>query len=315
MYATSCRARLFLIAASAAVASSAAAQGPTAAECDSILRARAVPAERFVELVITSDRRGGKIPRPFSLALLNRIGNDFSLPSKIAVPIFSLSRFATDTLGRGKSNWGIPDLDISVRLTLDASGFPRRIQPYALTRAPDLDSSFVNAIRRAFADTAWLQSQALAPQIRGDSVVVDVELTVRSVYTKKELASREKRIRNSELAELTISRVVLPHYPDGVPPGLPKDAPEMTYPERQAAAKKTGHVLMHAILDIDSTMVPSSIHFEESTHPDFEVAVRYWLPGVRYRPARIGACAVPMRVAQPIDFKIPPPRLLPYRTP
>ncbi|NNC29149.1 energy transducer TonB [Longimicrobium terrae] len=79
---------------------------------------------------------------------------------------------------------------------------------------------------------------------------------------------------------------------------------ERNYPQRMRDAGMTGRVLLEVIVDEDGRVRPNSARVVETSHPQFgEAAVRA-SERFRFRPARIGGVAVPVRVTIPILWSV-----------
>lgn len=79
---------------------------------------------------------------------------------------------------------------------------------------------------------------------------------------------------------------------------------ERNYPQRMRDAGMTGRVLLEVIVDEDGHVRPNSARVVETSHPQFgEAAVRA-SERFRFRPARIGGVAVPVRVTIPILWSV-----------
>jgi hypothetical protein len=288
--------------AAALISSAASAQAPSGPACDSILRATAVRAERTLVFIATSNKAGGKIPRPFADDLLERMRAAFTLPAKIALPVYNSTpgRLPHDSLNSGTADWLYPSTYVFARVTFDTTGTPRQIRLLEWTHDVSLDSAFLVSLRKALADTSVTNRNGRSIMPGKDSVVIDIEMSDRGWMSKKALATREARVKKNELLVLPIARVMLPHYPNAkaVVPVRPKTSP--VFPPAMQQRGKTGKVVIGAILDTAGTFVEP--WFVESTNRDFEDAVLAWLPDLRPKPATIAGCPVPVRIRQPVNF-------------
>lgn len=269
-----------------------------------MLRATAVPVQRTVVLVVSAAARGARVPRPFAEELLARVADQFTLPPRILVPLFAGPGRLPDSLHRSGDDWMRPALDAMVRVVFDSTGRARRTDFLEPTFDAGLDSSFLATVVGSLENVAWVKER-LAGQFSGDTLGVDVELNVTAVRKKKEQEAHDRRKRDSMFFELPIASVMLPHYPKGKIAASPRRLdPPLEYPESQRFMNKSGHSELHAILDTNGVVLPSSLRFDQSTHRDFDDAVRFWLSAVRYQPSRIGGCPVPVRFRQPFNFLI-----------
>ena len=76
------------------------------------------------------------------------------------------------------------------------------------------------------------------------------------------------------------------------------------YPDELRAQKVSGSVTVMVIVDSTGTLDMSSFKVVRSDHPLFTAAVRAALPGLRYRPARVGDRAVRQLVQHEFSFRV-----------
>jgi TonB family protein len=89
------------------------------------------------------------------------------------------------------------------------------------------------------------------------------------------------------------------------------------FPPTMLAQGIAGFVRAQWVVDTAGVPDTASLKIIESTHPEFEKAVRDALPFMRFRPAKIGAQYVRQLVEQPFNFRInrpaPPDTTVPPR--
>lgn len=79
---------------------------------------------------------------------------------------------------------------------------------------------------------------------------------------------------------------------------------ERNYPQRMRDAGMTGRVVLEVIVDEDGRVRPNSARVVETSHPQFGDAAIRASERFRFRPARIGGVAVPVRVTIPILWSV-----------
>lgn len=76
------------------------------------------------------------------------------------------------------------------------------------------------------------------------------------------------------------------------------------YPEIAREANVEDSLQIRFVLDTTGRVVPGSIWFVSGTYQDFARSIQNWVPHARYKPMRIGTCAVPSIEWQEFTYKL-----------
>lgn len=176
-------------------------------------------------------------------------------------------------------------LDGVVRFYLDDTGHlrPRAVQ--INSASVDIQRSVAEAIHRA--DSAG----AFAPpsrQVRNDDGAIVLHFT-DAVHDLS---------WNVPLLRVTIPAI----YVDSPPEML--HMPRINYPMGALRTRTTDRVVLRFVVQEDGRPDTSTIELVQASYRDFARVVLRSISDARFKPARIGACAVPVLVNVPIDFKI-----------
>ena len=98
-----------------------------------------------------------------------------------------------------------------------------------------------------------------------------------------------------------MARVNLPHY--RADPATPvRGSPSPRYPQLRKESGQNGAVVLSFIITKTGRPAFRSVVVERATDSLFENAVLANLGSMRFNPASIGGCPVPMLVQQPFEF-------------
>jgi hypothetical protein len=173
------------------------------------------------------------------------------------------------------------------------------------------DSAATLLFTRAF-DAARARGAALVEWPDGladDSALVHLTLWPDYVGDIPEVMAPGATMRKFAVFSLTEPERS-PAYP------LPNQR-QPVYPYENERRRIEGSVLMQFVVDTMGRAEPGSIRElwpagrprlggdSAYSHDEFVYSVRVWLREYRFRPARIGTCAVKQRVQQPLEFKKP----------
>lgn len=172
-----------------------------------------------------------------------------------------------------------------VRFQLDATGKLTNAPIMVSSSSPEIADGVVTAIQRADSNYAF-------PPPSNQLRQADGEIVLRFVDT---LAIKDPSV--------ALMRLIVPTVRADRDP-LVLDYPRMDYPPNMLQHGMSGRVGLEFIIRTDSTMDQSSLQVLESPHSEFATRALRGLTVARFRPARIGSCAVPALVRLPVDFKI-----------
>ena len=212
------------------------------------------------------------------------IRNQFDRPATLRLP------FATRVVERNskepRSSFAPFGLHGFVRFQLDTNGRLTNDAIMASSASPDIVESIIAAIQRA--DSAY----AFAPpsqSVRRENG----EIMLRFVDT---VQTKEPSVA---LMRLVIPVVIVDDKPSVREFARPR------YPAHLMMTGISGRVLLEFIIDADGAMEPGSLEVLDTPHRDLAAQALESLKTARFRPAKIGSCAVPSLVRMPVDFKIP----------
>ncbi|HEX6041421.1 energy transducer TonB, partial [Longimicrobium sp.] len=80
---------------------------------------------------------------------------------------------------------------------------------------------------------------------------------------------------------------------------------ERYYPSIMRDSRVAGRVVVEVIVDENGRVRQGSARIVETTHPAFGEATLQAVERFRFRPARMGGTAVPVRVTIPINWTVP----------
>jgi len=151
--------------------------------------------------------------------------------------------------------------------------------------SPDVGESIAAAVRRA--DSA----NAFTPPSRA---VLHDHGTIRLRFAAVPDTGRH----SIPLMRLVIPTIVI----DSVPALI--SFPRLSYPVGLRRAGLGDRVTLQFVVLSDGRIDPGSLDLLQAGYREFAIQAINGVRKARFRPARIGACAVPTVVAMPVDFKI-----------
>jgi TonB family protein len=172
-----------------------------------------------------------------------------------------------------------------VRFQLDSTGRLASDAIMVTSASPDIVESVVAAIQDADSMYAFPPPSKSLRRAKG-------QILLRFVDTV--------RVKQPSVA---LMRLIVPAVAVNEEPAVLR-FPRISYPPRLRDQGVTGRVLLEFIVGSDSLVDPGSLQILDADARPFEEAVLESLKQARFRPARIGGCAVPALVRMPVDFKI-----------
>jgi TonB family protein len=150
--------------------------------------------------------------------------------------------------------------------------------------SPDIADAIIAAVKRADSAQAFSPPSAA---VRHDDGTIWLRV----------LAPPESSQQSVSLLRLGIPTVVLDSAADLV------QHPPITYPENLWRAGTTGHVLLRAVVLPDGQVDGHSMELLHADHRELAQLVIDAIQQSRFRPARVGGCAVAATVLLPVDFR------------
>ena len=278
-----------------------------AVSCDTLaFRTSGLVRSRLLMLVLASADSGERLPRPEGDSLLALVAAALRLPNEPAPPLYSSpGRLPEDSLERGDSTWVHPSFDALVRVPLTADG-PG--MPTLLVRTYDaaLDSALLQAATQAVnSGTSTLAPVFGGPRSAHDTTrALHLSLTLSTPSDSSIRARNRRRSMRGELLERALGEVQIRHYPHAQVPKALRSSRYPRFPRDLQDAGIEGQVLLQGVIGTDGQLSLPSLRVLRTSHPAFAAAVVAAAPGLRYVPARVAGCPVPMRVQQPFTFAL-----------
>ena len=218
---------------------------------------------------------------------LRRSVEQYRAPQRIWVPLWA--RLVGDS---SKTGFGTgddpPTVDFpsgEVRFRLDASGRLATDSIAVETLNDDLAASVTAAIRRA--DSA----AAFAPPSK--KLLKD-----RGIIRLHFMTPRAGSDHGTPLLRVIVPTVRLHH-----PPDMQSRTP-IAYPDGLRRARISGRVTLQFVVGTDGRPIQNTVSIVKGEYLEFVLAAVGGVPGMRFRPGRIGDCDVPVLIRLPIDFYI-----------
>jgi TonB family protein len=126
-----------------------------------------------------------------------------------------------------------------------------------------------------------------------------------TVSTPELVDPLEGLLGDSVLTEIEVDSTVQRHPESAAP----------TYPAQLLARAVEGSAFVAYVVDSTGRVDTTSFRVIRATHPEFALAVRRALPGMRFRPALLAGIPVRQLVQQSFSFKIQQPDSVPPRRP
>lgn len=210
------------------------------------------------------------------------IRDNFNRPAMLRLP------FAARVVGRSKESPRSPfapyGLHGFIRLQLDSSGKLADAPIVVSSSSPDIRDGIVAAIERADSNYAF-------PVPSGDLRRDSGQIVLRFVDT----------VRTKE-PSVALLRMIIPAVVAESDPAV-LDYQVLAYPANLARAGVRGRVLLEFIIGTDGALEPGSLELLDAPHSELATLAVQGLKTARFRPAKIGRCAVPALVRLPVDFQ------------
>jgi TonB family protein len=226
------------------------------------------------------------VPRILTDVALYEIAERFRAPTPLALPAYTPEG---DT-GKWNDAPGFGHLVVNAMygLAVGRDGRLSRARTITSSLNPLLDQRVLEAIRAA--DSARMIPPG-GEELKGALAELRLLLstTTRTVRDTGVVLFRLRtpRVRFSQLVRPADNRGVRPRYPTQL-----------------RAARMEGRVLAQFVVNRDGGVEPGSINIVRAAHVQFVESVLEALPRFRFRPARIGTCAVATLAQMPFEFLI-----------
>jgi TonB-like protein len=206
------------------------------------------------------------------------IQNFFQHPMQLRLPFW-----ARTVSRRGQNR--VPGLYGFVRFRLDRLGRLPDADIQVDMASDDVGESIVAAIKRADSASAFSPP---SPAVLHDHGTVRLRFGIVADTGRKSI----------RLMRLVIPAIVVDSEPAVI------SLPPLTYPEMLRRAGFTDRILLQFVVLSNGRIDESTLDLLHADYREFAVEAIHGVREARFRPARIGTCAVPTVVALPIDFKI-----------
>jgi len=273
----------------------AAQAAPSAASCDSVLRAAHADSIAITARVYVTRRDGELLPPPVRRLVAEAFLVRFEAPTPLRLPVFNhgpaeLRTLRRETLGGDSLTIREPVVYGTYTFTIRRTGGVDSIATRTPTMVPGFDENVTAAIRSASADTALA---AIGHALDQDSLVLDLRITTGPEDTRL-------RVPPTTLFAATFPRVRLVDANPLMPTPIPQ------YPEDERDEGRDGDVLLRVVVDGSGAPVISTLEVLHATSSAFALAAAKTLARYHFAPAHVGACPVPQVVLLPFWFSLRP---------
>ena len=263
----------------------------TIAACDSIIAASRAGDARLTVSAYLTRADGESLADSAADLLLLPILTQLELPTPLRLPVFAppptRMRAFRPTTADGGAALRSPALNAVYQFTLrrDGSIHDPRVRLAAL--APGVDSAVVHALEVAGS------LGVLGPERRDLVPRGGLDLLLR-LAAGVAVPGHGRPLFNSTAGLFALV--------DATPPDT---LPTPEYPRAEEEAGWEGRVLLQFAVDRDGRPAMSTVELLQASSVGFARAALDVLPSVRFRPARVGACAVWQLVRLPFEFRLP----------
>lgn len=264
---------------------------PDVAACDSIVAAARAGDARLTVSAYLARADGEPLADSAADRLLLPILTQLELPVPLRLPMFAppptrLRAFRAAEPDSGPALRG-PALSAVYGFTLRRDGTIRDVRVRLAALAPGVDSAAVRALRLAGTLGALAaDDRALVPR-GGLGLLLRLSAGVA-------VPGHGRPLFDSAVGLFAVT--------DAVPPD---SLPEPEYPRAEEQAGWEGRVLLQFAVDPSGRPAMETVELLQAASIGFARAALEVLPEVRYRPARVGSCAVWQLVRLPIEFRLP----------
>ena len=207
------------------------------------------------------------------------IQNFFQRPAQLRLPFWART---VQVRGQGPSITGLYGY---VQFRLDQLGRLADTEIHVDMSSPDVAESIVAAVRRADSANAFLSPSR---DILHDHGIIRLRFGIVPDTGRQSIP----------MLRLVVPMIVI----DSVPTMI--SFPQLGYPVALRAAGVGDNVLLQFVVLPDGHIDPGSLDLLQAGYREFAVAAIDGVRRARFRPARIGACAVPTVVSMPVSFKV-----------
>lgn len=273
----------------------AAAQDSAQVRCDSLLRQA-----RHDSVAVTARayllRRDGSVLTPRARSLLaEAMLSHFSPPKPLRIPVFAagpvrMPMLQVEQLEGDSVNSRAPVLYGVYDFSLLRGGGVSKVTVSVPSLAPEFDSKIVEAILASTADSTL----AVVPRaLDVDSIPLELRVSTGAEDTRLRVPS------------VTIFTGFFPRLRlvDAKPLSTNKPA---LYPEEERDDGADGEAALRVVVDAAGLPLISTMEVLHATSPAFALAAARALAQYQFRPAHVGACAVPQVLEIPFWFSLKP---------
>ena len=272
----------------------AAQPAPSAATCDSLLRAARADSVAVTARAYLSRRDGEVLPPRVRTLLLEAILMHFEAPKPLQLPIFGpapaeMRMLRRETLG--------DSLTIREPVVYGLYAFPIRRDGTlgkVVTRIPSMVPGFDGRVAAAIALAAADSSMAIVGHaLDQDSLTLELRITTGPEDSRT-------RVPPAAVFAATFPRLRLVDAKPIPPVPLPR------YPAEERDEGGDGDVLLRVVVDVSGAPVISTLEVLHATSPAFGFEAAKTLARYHFAPAHVGACTVPQVVLLPLWFSLRP---------
>ena len=240
-----------------------------------------------VLIALASGSRIGNKPelRNDYLAAAQAILEHYRAPERIWVPLWARLVGDTSLLGRDTTDDAPHGFDGEVRFRLGATGRLATDSIAVETLNDDLAASVAAAIRRADSAAAFGPPSKKLLKDRG---------FIRLHFVTP---------RRSTDRVATLLRVIVPTVRLDTPPSV-ESRPRIRYPDNLRARRISGRVVLQFVIGSDGRAVQSTLSILRGEYRDFIMTAVDAVPEMRFKPARVADCDLPVLVRVPVEFNI-----------
>jgi TonB family protein len=219
------------------------------------------------------------------LAAAEAIQIHFQRPTMLRLPFSSRVVDPKPHPAEGMKEFAPFGFEGFVRFRLDSTGHLTDDRLDVATGSPDVVESIVAAVKRADSANAFSPP---SPEVRRERGVILLRFV---------------EMGRATVPGVALLRLIVPAIVADSGPELIKMS-QISYPTRLRQAGISERVVLQFVVNADGRIEPSSLDLLRASHREFATEAVKAMRDARFRPARIGNCAVPALVLVPIDFKV-----------
>jgi len=269
--------------------------GPSAGECDSVLRAARVDSVIVTARAYLTRRDGEILPSKVRQLLTNAILSRFEAPKPLQLQVFGpgpaqLRMLRRETLGGDSLAMRAPVVYGWYAFPIRRNGTIGSVVVMTPSMVPGFDERVGAAITGAVGDTALV---AVGRALDQDSLTLHLRITT---------GPEESRIH---VPPVTVFTATFPRMRlvDAKPVGR---LPLPQYPQDEVDDGGDGEAVLRVVVDGSGAPLIPTMEVLHATSPAFGFEAAKTLARYHFAPAHVGACTVPQVVLLPFWFSLRP---------